>query len=98
MNQATTATLIFSGLDLGPSLEDRPVTSKVNLASVLSPSDDVLALFRDEKVCIYLQTPFSAHLQVEEKVKEAKKGNEEDEEDLLEFGDLDIVSISEGAR
>ena len=35
---------------------------------------------------------------MEEKVKEAKKGNEEDEEDLLEFGDLDIVSISEGAR
>ena len=39
-----------SGLDLGPSLEEQPAISKVNLASVLSPSDDVLALFREEKV------------------------------------------------
>ena len=45
----------FSGLDLGPSLEDQPVTSKVNLASVLSPSDDVLALFREEKVRLPLK-------------------------------------------
>ena len=39
-----------NGMDFGPSLENQPVTSKVNLASVLSPSDDVLALFREEKV------------------------------------------------
>jgi len=72
-----------SGMDFGPSLENQPVTSKVNLASVLSPSDDVLALFREEKV--------------EEKVTVEEK-SAENEDDLLEFGDPEIVSISEGAR
>ena len=72
-----------NGMDFGPSLENQPVTSKVNLASVLSPSDDVLALFREEKV--------------EEKVTVEEK-SAENEDELLEFGDPEIVSISEGAR
>lgn len=50
MFSSSSKTFISSGLDLGPSLEDQPMISKVNLASVLSPSDDVLALFREEKV------------------------------------------------
>ena len=53
--QAVETISTFSGLDLGPSLEDQPLTSKVNLASVLSPSDDVLALFYEEKVWLSLK-------------------------------------------